>query len=110
MWGKGLAVALWLTLAFVTWNVVFDRSVFLAGSQFTRDNVERWQRGDAVPTIETAYRPHVRRAAIRASGWAASVLIIGAVTLVVTSRKTQDHEDHDGHEDHQGREDRFFKS
>lgn len=77
---------LWLALAFVTWNVVFDRAVFLAASQFTRDNVERWQRGDQVPTIEAGYRPEVRHAAARASAWAGGMLVLGAGAFLIIAR------------------------
>lgn len=86
MWGRRLAIGLLLALAFVTWNVVFDRSVWLAAAAFTRDNVERHQRGETVPTIEAGYRPQVRQAALRASAWAAGVLVLGAVAINAAGR------------------------
>jgi hypothetical protein len=86
MSGKRLAIGLWLALAFVTWNVVFERQVSLASARFTRDNVERHLRGDEVPTLDAAYRPHVRVAAQSASLWAGGVLAAGAVTLGLAGR------------------------
>lgn len=86
MWGRRLAIALWLGLAVVTWNVVFDRAVWLAAAAFTRDNVERHQRGEALPTIEAAYRPQVWQAALHASAWAAGVLVLGAVAINAAGR------------------------
>jgi hypothetical protein len=89
MWVKGVAVALWLALTIVTWNVVFDREVWTAAERFTRDNVERYQRGEAVPTINEAYRPSIRIAARRASLWAGGVLVLGAVAMVVGGRSSR---------------------
>lgn len=86
MWGRRLAIGLWLALAFVTWNVVFDRQVSLAAAQFTRDNVERRLRGDEARTIDAAYRPLVGAAARSASLWAGGVLAVGAVALGVAGR------------------------
>lgn len=86
MWVKRLAVALWLALTIVTWNVVFDRAVWTAAEQFTRDNVERHARGEAVPTINDAYRPKIRDAFRHASLWAGGVLAVGAVALAVVRR------------------------
>lgn len=81
MWGRRLAVVLWLALAFVTWNVVFDRAVWLAAASFTRENVERHARGAPLPTINEAYRPSVRQAALYASAWAGGVLAAGALAI-----------------------------
>ncbi len=81
-----LAIALWLALTIVTWNVVFDRQVWRSAEQFTRETGERYQRGDAVPTLNEAYRPTIRVAARRASLWAGGVLAVGAVALAAIGR------------------------
>jgi hypothetical protein len=86
---KRAAVALWLALTIVTWNVVFDREVWTAADRFTRESVERYQRGETVPTINEAYRPTIRIAARRASLWASGVLALGAAALVVGVRSSR---------------------
>lgn len=88
MWAR-LAAALWLALALVTWNVVFDRGVFLASAAFAQANVERWQHGDPVSTIDAAYRPQVGRAAWRASAWAGGVLAIGGAAFWAADRSSR---------------------
>jgi hypothetical protein len=86
MWGRRLAIVLWLALVFVTWNVVFDRAVWLAAADFTRENVERYERGAPVPTINEAYRPAVAQAALYASAWAGGVLVAGALAINAAGR------------------------
>lgn len=76
---RRLAFALWVTFAFVTWNVVFDRSVAEAAVEFTRDQIVRYQQGAPVGSIESAFSPHVRDAAVKADLYAAFVLLCGAV-------------------------------
>lgn len=87
MWGRRIAVGLWLALAFVTWNVVFDRAVWQAAARFTRENVERHERGAPLPTINEAYRPAVPQAAWSASAWAGGVLVVGAVAINAAGRR-----------------------
>jgi hypothetical protein len=82
MWAKRLAMVLWVALSVVTWNVVFDRAVWTAAERFTNDNLERYQRGEPVPTINEAYRPAIRVAALHASLWAGGVFAVGGLALV----------------------------
>jgi hypothetical protein len=77
-------VLLWLVFAFVTWNVVFDREVAVAGLAFTRDQVVRYQQGQPVTSIDEGFSPHVRAAALRASGWAGAVLALGVAVMRLT--------------------------
>jgi hypothetical protein len=76
---RRLAFALWITFAFVTWNVVFDRSVADAAVEVTRDQILRYQQGAPVGFIESAFSPRVREAAVKADLYAACVLLCGAV-------------------------------
>lgn len=78
MWGRRLLVGLWLAAAVIAWNVVFDRAVWQAGEAFAEANVARHARGEPLPTLEEAYRPEVRRAALAASAWAGALLVAGA--------------------------------
>jgi hypothetical protein len=77
-------VLLWLVFAFGTWNVVFDREVAVAGLAFTRDQVVRYQQGQPVTSIDEGFSPHVRAAALRASGWAGAVLALGVAVMRLT--------------------------
>ena len=78
---RRFTIALWLTFAFVTWNVAFDRRVADAALAFTRDQITRDQEGAAVVPIDVGFSPHVRSAALHASLYAGAVLLCGAVVL-----------------------------
>jgi hypothetical protein len=71
----------WAIFAFVTWNVVFDRAVAVAGSEFARQQILRHQQGQPVQSIDQAFSPHVRAAAVTATGWAGVVIAAGGVVL-----------------------------
>ena len=81
---RAAVIALWLACAFVTWNVVFDRHVALAALTFTREQIDRHERGDATSRIDEAFEPQVGRAAVIASLYAAGVLAGGAALLKLT--------------------------
>ena len=78
---RRLAIVLWITFAFVTWNVVFDRGVADAAVEFSRDQIARHQQGAPVVSLDTAFRPRVRRAALIASAWSGLVLVLGGVAI-----------------------------
>lgn len=71
------ALIVWAAFAFVTWNVVFDRQVYLAGVQFTTEQIQRQQRGEPVVSIDAGFEPALAGAAWRASLWSGGVLIVG---------------------------------
>jgi len=62
---------------------VFDRAVADSAIAFTRTQVDRYEQGAAVASIDRAFTPYVRRAAVTASAWAALVLVIGAAAIHV---------------------------
>jgi len=78
---RRVAAALWLAFAFVTWTVMFDRSVADAAHAFTRDQIERYDEGAAVVPIEVGFSPHLWSAALHASLYAGAVLLCGAVVM-----------------------------
>ena len=86
---RRVALIVWAGLAFVTWNVVFDRQVYVAGVQFTRQQVERHQQGAAVTTLEAGFRPRVREAVGRASLWSGAVLAVGILLVTVADRRAR---------------------
>jgi hypothetical protein len=79
MWGSRRALALCLLFTLATWNVAFDAMVALEGARFTRTSAERYQDGLPPITIEAAYRPRVRRAALYATLLASAVLVTGPI-------------------------------
>jgi hypothetical protein len=79
----------WAIFAFVTWNVVFDRAVAVAGREFVRQQVLRDQQGQPLRSIDDAFRPRIAAAALTATGWAAAVLIAGAVVMSFSRRPGQ---------------------
>jgi hypothetical protein len=81
------AFIIWAVFAFVTWNVVFDRHVYVASMRFTQDQIEKFQAGQPINSIETGFRPHVRQAAWEASAWGGSVLAIGVLLSVAGRRR-----------------------
>ena len=76
----------WAVFALVTWNVVFDRQVAVAGSEFARDQILRYQQGQPTSRIEDAFTPRVAGAAVVASGWAALVAAAGVIVMVLNGR------------------------
>ena len=85
--GRRITLIVWAVFAFVTWNVVFDREVYLAAVEFTQEQIERYQRGETVSSIDAAFSPRVTRAAGRASAWSGAVLAVGAALAVLAGRK-----------------------
>jgi hypothetical protein len=81
-----VTLTVWAVFAFVTWNVVFDRQVYLAAVEFTAQQVERYQRGEAVASIDAAFSPRVGRAAWQASAWGGAVLAVGAALAALVGR------------------------
>jgi hypothetical protein len=84
-----VALILWAAFAFVTWNVVFDRQVYLAAVQFTEQQIQRRQRGERVSSIEEAFTPELGRAARQASMWGGAVLVAGVLLTVLAERRTR---------------------
>jgi hypothetical protein len=84
---RRVALIVWAAFAFVTWNVVFDRQVYLAAVEFTQQQIERYQRGDPVASIDDAFSPRVGHAARRASVWGGAVLAAGAAVAAFAARE-----------------------
>jgi hypothetical protein len=86
---RKVALILWATFALVTWNVAFDRQVYLTGFQFTKEQIQRHQRGEQVSSIEEAFTPELGRAALRASIWGGAVLVAGLLLTALAGRRTR---------------------
>jgi hypothetical protein len=68
----------WLVLAFVTWNVIFDRHVSVAAVAFTREQTGNHLAGRPLVSIDDGFTPQVQAAAARASRWAGAIVALGA--------------------------------
>ncbi len=84
---RRLAIALWITFAFVTWNVVFDRGVADAAVELSRDQIVRYQQGAPVGSIDIRFRPRVRQAAVTATLYSGVVLLCGVGALMLADRR-----------------------
>ena len=81
-----VAFLLWLVFGFVTWNVVFDRRVAIAGAAFTREQTLNHQQGRPLVSIDDGFSPGVRAAAVRATLWAGGLTAIGMIVSFVAGR------------------------
>jgi len=86
---KRAALILWAAFAFVTWNVVYDRNVYVAAVRYTQQQIQRHQRGEQVSSIEEAFTPELGRAALRASAWGGAVLLVGVALTALAARRTR---------------------
>ena len=88
--GRKVALILWAAFAFVTWNVVYDRHVYVAAVQFTQEQIPRHQRGEQVSSIENGFAPQLGRAAFQASLWGGGVLVLGLALTAFAERRRRD--------------------
>lgn len=86
---RAVAIALWGAFAFVAWNVIFDRLVWTAATQFTREQVMLHQAGRPLNTIHQGFSPRVGDAALEASLWTLPIVAAGALTLYFSCRQVR---------------------
>ena len=84
---RAVVIALWSAFAFVTWNVIFDRLVWTAATEFTREQVTAHRAGRPLTTIHDGFSPRVRDAAFEASLWTLPVIAAGALTVYLSFRQ-----------------------
>ena len=82
-----LAVALWVVLAFLVWNVVFDRMLVVAGRRYSHAAAVAARRGESFLRIDDWMRPAINRAAVVASGTAAIVGGLGLLAVALAARR-----------------------
>jgi hypothetical protein len=87
-----LAGALWLVLAFVVWNVVFDRVLVLAGRRYTHVAATATREGHPYVLINDWMRPAVSYGVRVASVTAIGIAAFGLIAVVVASRVDQKRE------------------
>jgi hypothetical protein len=86
---RRLVAALWLAFAVVAWNVIFDRLVWTAATEFTREQVVRYQAGQSVTSIHDGFSPQMRRAALQASLWTLPIILAGAAAVFLPFRRVR---------------------
>jgi hypothetical protein len=84
---RRVAILLWLVFVAVAWNVIFDRLVWTAATDFTREQVVRRQAGDSLISIHEGFSPQVRQAALRASLWTLPLFAGGAAAIFISFRR-----------------------
>ena len=82
-----LALVLWIVLAVVVWNVVFDRVVVLAGRQFVYAAYVAAASHRPYLRIDAWMRPAVARGVRLATYTAASVLAVGIAAIALAMRR-----------------------
>jgi hypothetical protein len=81
-----LAAALWLVLAFVVWNVVFDRVLVLAGRRYSYAATMAVREGRAYVHIDDWMRPAIAHGVRVASLTAFGIAAFGLIAVAVASR------------------------
>jgi hypothetical protein len=82
-----LAVALWITLAVVVWNVIFDRVVVVAGRVYVRAAADAARNGGTYLRADDWMRPAIVHGAWTASAASVLILALGLVAIRVASRR-----------------------
>ena len=81
-----LALALWLLLAIVVFNVRFDWQTRMANHAFVRSQIVRHEQGLPTLSINEAFRPMVGDAAREAAVWLALIAAAGTAATVAARR------------------------
>lgn len=82
-----LAVALWVILAAVVWNVVFDRMVVLAGRRYVYAAALADQQHGHRPRAEDWMRPAVAHGVRTASLVSGGLLAVGLTAVALAARQ-----------------------
>src|SRR5215471_1411435 len=81
-----LAGTLWLVLAFVVWNVVFDRVLVLAGRRYAHAAAMAARAGHPYILLDDWMRPAVTHGVHLASVTAIGIAAFGLIAVVIASR------------------------
>lgn len=75
------AVVLWLTFAFLVWNVIFDRILVLAGRRYSHDALVQFRGTGTYLRIDEVMRPAAAYG-VRVASLTAIVIAVGAMVLI----------------------------
>jgi ABC-type Fe3+ transport system permease subunit len=82
-----LAAGLWLVLAVVVWNVVFDRIIVLAGRRYAHAAVTAVNQTGTYVRIDDWMRPAIAHGLWTASAAGIAVAVFGLVAVAVAARR-----------------------
>ena len=82
-----LAAVLWVVFAFLVWNVVFDRTLVLAGRRYSYAAAVAARRGEVLLRIDDWMRPAIRHGLLVASASALAVAVCGLAAIALAIRK-----------------------
>jgi len=80
-----VAVALWLALAIIVWNAVFDYQLVLAGRQYVHAAAAAAQAGNSYARVDDWMRPAIAKGLWLASAAAAAILLTGLLGIRVAT-------------------------
>lgn len=84
----GLAMVLWLVLAFLVWNVVFDRMIVLAGRRYSHDAAVLYRTTGHYLLINDVMRPAVAHASRVATAVAAAIVVVAMLLIRVAATQS----------------------
>ena len=84
----GVAIALWIALAIVVWNVVFDRVLVVAGRQYVHAAARAARDSGPYVRVDDWMRPAARRALGMASVAGGTILAAGLVSIGLATRRS----------------------
>ena len=84
----GVAIALWIALAIVAWNVVFDRVLVVAGRQYVHAATRAARGSGPYVRVDDWMRPAERRALWMASVAGGTILAAGLVSISLATRRS----------------------
>lgn len=84
----GVAIALWIALALVVWNVVFDRVLVVAGRQYVYAATRAARGSGPYLRVDDWMRPAERRALWMASVAGGTILAAGLVSIGLATRRS----------------------
>jgi len=83
-----LAMVLWLVLAFLVWNVVFDRMIVLAGRRYSHDAAVLYRTTGHYLLINDVMRPAAAHAGRVATAVAAAIGAVAMILIRVASTRS----------------------
>ena len=81
-----VAVVLWLLLAAVVWNVIFDRLIVLAGRRYSHDAYVLYRSTGRYLLISDVMRPAIAHAARVASVAAGTIAVVAMIAIRFAAR------------------------
>jgi hypothetical protein len=82
-----VAIGLWVLLAVVVFNVMFDWETRMSAHAFVGAQLARQQQGLPPVSIEDGFRPMVRAAARHSAVWLVAISAVGTAASVVAGKK-----------------------